>query len=104
MIPPLVAKGLRAIAPDFLGFGRSDKPTKRSDYSVRNHIAWLGELIDQLDLRHVTLVVQDWGGPIGLGALVNCTGSIRPDCGCQHDHAHGSGFFERAAGLVLPRR
>jgi haloalkane dehalogenase len=71
MIPPLVARGLRTIAPDFLGFGRSDKPTKRTDYSVRNHIAWLGELLERLDRRRMTLVVQDWGGPIGLGALVN---------------------------------
>jgi haloalkane dehalogenase len=71
MIPPLAARGFRTIAPDFLGFGRSDKPTKRSDYSVRNHIAWLGEFIEQLDLSRITLVVQDWGGPIGLGAVVN---------------------------------
>jgi len=70
MVPPLSAKGLRVIAPDLVGFGRSDKPTLRSSHTVRNHIGWLGELLHALDLQRVTLVAQDWGGPIGLGALV----------------------------------
>jgi haloalkane dehalogenase len=70
VIPTLVASGLRAIAPDMIGFGRSDKPTRRTDYSLRAHTAWLFELFHELDLTDVTLVVQDWGGAIGLGALV----------------------------------
>jgi haloalkane dehalogenase len=69
VIPVLTAAGLRAIAPDLIGFGRSDKPTSRADYTVRSHTAWLGELVDQLELTAVTLVAQDWGGPIGLGVL-----------------------------------
>jgi len=68
VIPPLVRHGVRVLAPDMIGFGRSDKPTARGDYSVRHHIENLGQLLDQADLREMTLVVQDWGGPIGLGA------------------------------------
>ena len=70
VIDVLVANGLRAIAPDLIGFGRSDKPTRRSDYSVRAHIRWLGQFLQELEpCGPLTLVVQDWGGPIGLGAL-----------------------------------
>jgi haloalkane dehalogenase len=69
VIEVLAAEGHRVIAPDLIGFGRSDKPTRRTDYSVRSHIAWLGELVTTLDLTALTVVVQDWGGPLGLGAL-----------------------------------
>jgi haloalkane dehalogenase len=70
MISTLAAQGFRAIAPDMIGFGRSDKPTARTDYSVRRHTDWLVQLITTLSLRRITMVVQDWGGPVGLGALV----------------------------------
>jgi haloalkane dehalogenase len=67
MIPVLVDAGLRCIAPDLVGFGRSDKPAERSDYSYARHVEWMrSALLDQLDLRDVTLVGQDWGGLIGL--------------------------------------
>jgi haloalkane dehalogenase len=67
MIPPLTAAGLRAIAPDLVGFGRSDKPTRPDDHSYARHVEWVRFLIeDVLDLRDVTLVGQDWGGLIGL--------------------------------------
>jgi haloalkane dehalogenase len=67
MIPVLVDAGLRCIAPDLVGFGRSDKPTKRDDYTYERHVAWMREaLFDTLDLRDVTLMCQDWGGLIGL--------------------------------------
>ncbi|HEY1827056.1 MAG TPA: haloalkane dehalogenase [Acidimicrobiales bacterium] len=69
VIPTLVANGLRAVAPDLIGFGRSDKPVARTDYSVRAHHTWLLELVHQLDLTDITLTVQDWGGAIGLSAL-----------------------------------
>jgi haloalkane dehalogenase len=69
VIPVLADQGFRIIAPDLIGFGRSDKPIRRTDYSVRAHIGWLHGLFTQLDLNAVTLVVQDWGGPIGLGVL-----------------------------------
>jgi haloalkane dehalogenase len=66
MIPPIAAAGLRAVAPDLVGFGRSDKPVRREDYTYQRHVDWMRGLLEALDLRHVTLVCQDWGGLIGL--------------------------------------
>ena len=66
MIPPLVAAGYRCIAPDHVGFGRSDKPTDIHWYTIARHTEILTSLITALDLRRVTVVCQDWGGPIGL--------------------------------------
>ena len=68
MIPPMVAAGHRVVAPDFIGFGRSDKPSQREDYTYARHVAWLVALLEALDLRGITLVCQDWGGLIGLRA------------------------------------
>jgi len=65
-IPPLVAAGYRAIVPDHLGFGRSDKPTGRHLYDVPRHARRLDALLDSLDLRDAVLVPHDWGGPISL--------------------------------------
>lgn len=69
IIPPLTAAGFRAVAPDFIGFGRSDKLARRGDYSYDGFVSWLQQLLRQLDLRRITLVCQDWGGPIGLRVL-----------------------------------
>lgn len=69
MIAPLVAAGYRVIAPDHIGFGRSDKPTARASYSYAKLVGWLGEFVRTLDLTGITLVCQDWGGPIGLSVL-----------------------------------
>jgi haloalkane dehalogenase len=66
MIPPLVAGGNRVIALDYPGFGRSDKPTERSWYTYDRHVDYVTSLLEQLDVRNATVVVQDWGGPIGL--------------------------------------
>jgi haloalkane dehalogenase len=67
MIPPLVAAGLRVIVPDLVGFGRSDKPTQRQDYTYARHVQWMRQaLLDGVGLRAATLVGQDWGGLIGL--------------------------------------
>ncbi len=66
MIPILVAAGHRAIAPDLIGFGRSDKPDKRTDYTYQRHVDWMTSFIEAIDLQHATLVGQDWGGLIGL--------------------------------------
>jgi haloalkane dehalogenase len=66
MIPALVDAGYRCIAPDHLGFGRSDKPTDIHWYTIARHTEVLTSLITSLDLQDVTLVCQDWGGPIGL--------------------------------------
>jgi haloalkane dehalogenase len=66
MIPPLAAAGLRVIAPDLIGFGKSDKPTMKSDYSYAGHVAWMKQFIETLDLNDITLFCQDWGSLIGL--------------------------------------
>lgn len=66
MIPVLTAAGHRAVAPDFPGFGRSDKPTRREDYTYQRHVDWTEGFLEALDLRKITLVGQDWGGLIGL--------------------------------------
>jgi haloalkane dehalogenase len=66
MIPVLTAAGLRAVAPDLVGFGRSDKPAERSDYTYKRHVDWMRALLAAIDLREATLVGQDWGGLIGL--------------------------------------
>jgi len=67
MIPILAAAGHRALAPDLVGFGRSDKPGGREDYTYARHVEWMRELLfDRLDLHEITLVCQDWGGLIGL--------------------------------------
>lgn len=66
MISPLASAGFRVIAPDLVGFGKSDKPAKRSDYSYERHVDWMGELLIGLGLDRITLFAQDWGGLIGL--------------------------------------
>lgn len=66
MVPPLVSAGHRAVAPDLVGFGRSDKPSQREDYTYQRHVDWMRAFLEALDLRDVTLVCQDWGGLIGL--------------------------------------
>jgi haloalkane dehalogenase len=66
IIPPLVAAGHRVICPDYAGFGRSDKPIDRGRYSYDGHVELMTALLDRLDLHGATVVVQDWGGPIGL--------------------------------------
>lgn len=69
MIPLLVQAGHRVIAPDLIGFGRSDKPANRSDYTYQRHVDWARNVLTQLNLQHITLVCQDWGGLIGLRLL-----------------------------------
>lgn len=66
MIPPLVDAGHRVLAPDLIGFGRSDKPTRREDYTYLRHVEWVTAWLGHLDLRDVTLFGQDWGSLIGL--------------------------------------
>lgn len=69
MIRPLADAGFRVIAPDLIGFGRSDKPSQRSDYTYQRHVDWMRSLLVQLDLQDITLFCQDWGGLIGLRLL-----------------------------------
>jgi haloalkane dehalogenase len=67
MIPVLTAAGLGVVAPDLVGFGRSDKPAERGDYTYARHVEWMRAfLFDRLGLTGITLVCQDWGGLIGL--------------------------------------
>jgi haloalkane dehalogenase len=66
MVPGLVAAGYRVLAPDLIGFGRSDKPTKRSDYTYQNHIDWLSQWFDAVVPDNRVLFCQDWGGLLGL--------------------------------------
>jgi haloalkane dehalogenase len=77
VVARLAARGLRAVAPDLVGFGRSDKPVARTAHSVRSHVEWMAQFVDALGLHHITLVVQDWGGPIGLGLLGARPGLVR---------------------------
>jgi len=89
IIPLVTAAGFRAVAPDFVGFGRSDKLASRSDYSYAAFVGWLRAFVQVLDLGRVTLVCQDWGGPIGLRVLteqpqrfvaVLAANTILPNC------------------------
>jgi len=66
MIPVLAAAGHRVIAPDLIGFGKSDKPTTVVDYSYAGHVDWVRQFIETLDLNDITLFCQDWGSLIGL--------------------------------------
>lgn len=67
VIPVLAGAGIRAVAPDLVGFGRSDKPAEPGDHSYARHVEWVRQLaFDELDLHRVTLLGQDWGGLIGL--------------------------------------
>lgn len=66
MIPGLVEAGFRVLAPDLIGFGRSDKPTERSDYTYASHISWLTQWFDKIGVNNAVLFCQDWGGLLGL--------------------------------------
>lgn len=66
MIPVFVENGFRAIAPDLIGFGKSDKPTELSDYTYDKHLQWLNTFIEKLELQNINLFCQDWGGLLGL--------------------------------------
>lgn len=75
VIAGLAARGRRVIAPDLIGFGRSDKPAARDDYTYERHVAWMDQWFVLLELTDVTLFCQDWGGLIGLRLV-----AARPDC------------------------
>jgi len=66
MIPLLIEAGFRVIAPDLVGFGRSDKPAQPSDYTYARHVAWMSDWLTKLDLSNITVFFQDWGSLIGL--------------------------------------
>jgi haloalkane dehalogenase len=66
IIPPVAAAGCRVLAPDLIGFGRSDKPGRTADHSYAGQVAWILHWIEALDLKGITLVCQDWGSLVGL--------------------------------------
>lgn len=71
MIPVLLAAGFRVVAPDLVGFGRSDKPARKSDHSYGNQVAWMNAWLQAVDLNDITLFCQDWGSLIGLRMVVD---------------------------------
>jgi haloalkane dehalogenase len=74
MIPVVAAAGHRVIAPDLVGFGRSDKPVDRDEYTYARHVDWMSQWLVANDLSNVTLFCQDWGGLIGLRLV-----AVHPD-------------------------
>jgi haloalkane dehalogenase len=101
VIPPLVAAGLRCVAPDLPGFGRSDKPTAPDWYSYDRHVAAMTALLGALGVRDATFAVHDWGGPIGLRLAVE-----RPER-CARIVAMDTGLFtgrQRMTGAWLAFR
>jgi haloalkane dehalogenase len=66
MIPQFVSAGFRVVAPDLVGFGKSDKPASRADYSYERQVDWMTELFVGIDMHNITPFLQDWGGLIGL--------------------------------------
>jgi haloalkane dehalogenase len=99
MIPPLLDAGMRVIAPDLIGFGRSDKPSEVEDYTYDRHMQWLaGLVVEHLDLQGIILFCQDWGGLLGLRLLaehperfagVVASNTMLP----TGDHDPGAGFL-----------
>ena len=88
VMPVLAEAGLRAIAADLAGFGRSDKPAGIDDHTYARHVEWIRALaFDHLDLRGLTLVGQDWG-PDRAAARGRASGPVRPGGGGQHRAAH----------------
>ena len=69
MIPPLVEAGYRVIAPDLIGFGKSDKPKSSDTHTYANHVSWMQSFVEQLGIKHASAFMQDWGGMIGLRVL-----------------------------------
>jgi haloalkane dehalogenase len=74
IVADLAARGHRVLAPDLIGFGRSDKPAERTDYTYERHVAWMTSWLLALDLRDITLFCQDWGGLIGLRLVASMPG------------------------------
>ena len=115
VIPPLVASGYRVIVPDMIGFGLSEKPTREHAHTLDGHSANLVALLRQLDLKRVTLVCHDWGGPTGLSAALSNLERMRalvvmstwawPRTASRVPHPHLSlAHHARAPGRAVPAR
>lgn len=97
MISPISAAGYRVVAPDLIGFGRSDKPTEQDSYTFQRHLDWLKNIITQLDLTNITLVCQDWGGLLGLRMVAEHPDRFARVCAANTmlptgDHSPGEAF------------
>ena len=100
---PTIAGVARAVAPDYFGFGRSDKPTRIEDYSYDFHYASIERFADELDLRDATVVVQDWGGPIGLRLAVERPDRVAAARDPQYRSWGGTGSFGGVAAIPRVR-
>jgi haloalkane dehalogenase len=104
VIPPVRDAGFRCVAPDLMGFGRSDKPTDPGWYSYDRHTEVIASLLEDLDLRDVTLVLHDWGGPIGLRVAVEhpdrVARMVAMDTGVFTGHQTMSEAWHRFADFV----
>ena len=88
-VPELVAAGLRAVVPDLVGFGRSDKPAAIADYSFGSHVAWLSAFVDAVGIADAVVVGQDWGGLLGLRLLAERPGFAAAYVACNHGFPTG---------------
>jgi haloalkane dehalogenase len=104
VIPPVLEAGFRCVVPDLPGFGRSDKPTDLDWYSYDRHVAAVSALAEELDLRGATVVVHDWGGPIGLRVATELRERfdrlVILDSGIFHGHQHMSDAWHRFRDFV----
>lgn len=97
MIVPVQKAGFRVIAPDLIGFGKSDKPTKQTDYTYQRHVDWIANIVTQLELNDITLVCQDWGGLLGLRLVAQFPDHFARVCAANTflptgDHPMGEAF------------
>jgi haloalkane dehalogenase len=90
VIPPVRDAGFRCLAPDLVGFGRSDKPSDRDFYSYDRHVELAATLLEDLDVRDATAVVHDWGGPIGPAIGDRAPAADRADRDPRHGPVHGA--------------
>jgi haloalkane dehalogenase len=94
IIPALAAKGHRVVAPDLIGFGKSDKPSEQSDYTYERHVSWMTQWMLGLDLKKITLFCQDWGGLIGLRMVAAFPGRFAGVVAANTGLPVGQGFSE----------
>ncbi|WP_300007077.1 haloalkane dehalogenase [Pseudonocardia sp.] len=88
-VPELVAAGLRAVVPDLVGFGRSDKPGGTADYTYQSHVDWLAEFVARVGIAGATVVGQDWGGLLGLRLVAQSPGFASSYVACNHGFPTG---------------
>lgn len=88
-IPVLVDAGLRVVVPDLVGFGRSDKPSRQSDYSYESHVRWLTQFVTTLGLRGAVLAGHDWGGLLGLRLVTGVEGLAKGYVASNHGYPTG---------------